>query len=280
MSNGTMRTNGRGVWPVPVLSRRTVNPVMAARGLRSAAELAEGKPCGTRLCYYAGCRCRACRTANALYTRGRAAARRRGEGNGLVSAERARLHLAWLSAQGIGRKTAADSAKISGSTVSKVIDGERLKIRAQTERRILVVTEVARADGARIDAAPMWRQIDELIANGYSQVRIASEVAGRSVRGLQLGRERTTVRSADRVRQVWQRLRHAHADAQRRARAQIAELREEHYRPDRILREMAALAALRGWPEPCLQEPLRQQEAELLEAVHARLLMLDGRHDA
>lgn len=64
----------------PALSRRTVAPAMAARGLRSAAELAAGKPCGTRVRYYAGCRCKPCRKANSLYEAERAAAKARGEG--------------------------------------------------------------------------------------------------------------------------------------------------------------------------------------------------------
>lgn len=264
---------------VPTLSRRTVAPQMAARGMRSAAELAEGKPCGTRIRYYAGCRCVDCRKANSLYETDRAEAKKRGEGNHVVSAERARAHLAWLSQQGVGRKTVADAAKVAASSISKVIDGERLKIRAQTERRILAVTPAAAMDGARIHAAPTWLLLDELIAQRYSKSRIASEILGHPARALQISRRLVEVRTAGLVQRVHERLVYAAPADQRAAQKLVQELREEGYRPDVILCEMAALAALRGWPEPTLGRGprgkpapmLRRQEVALLKAVHARL---------
>lgn len=92
-----------GATPTP--SRRTVSAQMAARGLRSAAELAAGKPCGTRARYYAGCRCLACRRANTAYESERARARRRGEHNHLVSAAQARVHLGVLAAAGLSTRS-------------------------------------------------------------------------------------------------------------------------------------------------------------------------------
>lgn len=267
----------------PVLSRRTVNPAMAARGLRSPAELAAGKPCGTRMRYYAGCRCQACHAANTDYERGRAAARALGEGNGLVSAERARAHLAALSAAGVGRKTAADAAKVAASSVSKIIDGQRTKIREQTERRILAVTPAVAADRAYIDAAPTWLLLDELIASGYRLTRLASEMLGRQVRALQLRRDRVTVRNAALARQVYERLQLAEPALQQQAERQLAELRDEHYRLDRIQREVDDLAAARGWTGPSvITQPahgrwpqpagLTHRAAMLVGLVHARLI--------
>lgn len=269
--------------PTPVLSRRTVNATMAARGMRSAAELAAEKPCGTRVRYYAGCRCQACRRANTEYEIERAAARARGERNGLVNAERARAHLAALSAAGVGRKTAADAAKVAASIVSKIIDGQRLKIREQTERRILAVTVATAADGAHIDGAPTWLLLDELIASGYSRARIASEMAGRPVRALQLSRKLVTVRNAEQVRQVHARLQLATPIQQQLAQQQLAELREEQYRLDRIQREVDTLADARGWPAPSIcPQPhggrwpgpsgLTRRAAVLIGIVHARLI--------
>lgn len=265
--------------PLPVLSRRTVKPEMAARGLRSAAELAANKPCGTRIRYYAGCRCDACRAANSVYEHQRAEARARGEGNWIVSAERARAHLAWLSAQGVGRKTAADAAKVACSIVSKVIDGHRLKIRAQTERRILAVTPAAAADRAYIDGTLTWQRLEELLACGYPKARIASEVIGHPVRTLQIKPGRVTARTAERVRQAYERLLLASAVDTKRAMATIAELRAEGFRLERIQREVADLATARGWPAPAIAPPtkgrmagrLRQQEVELIAHVHAAL---------
>ena len=232
---------------IPVLSRRSVNPVVAARGMRSAAELAEGRPCGTRIRYYAGCRCVECRAANTAYERERAAARKRGEHNRLVPAGRARDHLLRLSKLGVGRKTAADAAKVANSIVSMIIDGQRLQVREKTERRILAVTEAAAADGARRDARATWRMLDELIAAGYSKARIASEVLGRPVRSLQISRQSVTVRTEYLVRGAWERLRLADAQLAKRAHKMLADLREEGFRPDRIQREVYILAAARGW---------------------------------
>lgn len=266
----------------PVLSRRTVSPLMSARGLRSAAELADGKPCGTRVRYYAGCRCDACRRANTEYERERAEARARGEGNGLVSAERARGHLQKLSRSGVGRKTAADAAKVAASVVSLIVDGQRLKIRAQTERRILAVTPATAADGARVSARATWRLLDELIAAGYSQARIASEVLGRPVRSLQISRYLVEVRTVAMVRAAYERMRLADPRAAACAQEQLEELRAEGFRPDRIQREVSGMAAARGWPAPCINpQPQRgrwpapagltHRTAVLIGAVHKRM---------
>lgn len=271
----------------PVLSRRTVNPTMAARGMRPAAALADGKPCGTRVRYYAGCRCDDCRRANTEYERGRAAARARGECNGLVNAERARAHLAQLSTQGVGYKTAADAAKVAASILSKINAGQRLKIREQTERRILAVTPEAAADRAYIDGAPTWLLLDGLLDSGYSRARIASEMAGRPVKALQLMRHRVTVRNAELARQVHARLQLASPAHQRQAQAMLAELRDEHYRLDRIQREVDELAAARGWSAPSISprpqggrwpEPagLTDRAAVLIGVVHARIFSMEG----
>lgn len=250
--------------------------------MRSAAELATGKPCGTRVRYYAGCRCNACRAANSAYERERAEARSRGEGNGIVSAAHARAHLLWLSKRGVGRKTAADAAKVASSIVSKIIDGQRLKIRAQTERRILAVTETTAADGARRSARATWRMLDELLAAGYSQATVASEILGRPVRSLQISRRLVEVRTEALVRAAWERLRLAEPKAEARAHQLLAELRDEGFRLERIQREVDTLAAVRGWPGPSIEpkprrgrwprpDGLTHRAVVLIAAVHAAL---------
>lgn len=272
---------------VSVLSRRTVNPVMAARGMRSAAELADGKPCGTRVRYYAGCRCQLCRKANSLYDAERQEARKRGEANGLVSAERARAHLKKLSAQGVGRKTAADAAKVAASVVGLVIDGQRTKIRAQTERRILAVTATTAADGSRRSARATWRMLDELIACGYPKARLATEILGREVRSLQIGKRNVTLRNEALVRGVYERLRLADAARAARAHALVRDLREEGFRPDRIQLEVDKLAAARGWPAPSISprprvgrwpmpDGMTHRATMLIEQVHAALTREDA----
>lgn len=261
--------------PVPVLSRRTVNATMAARGLRSAAELAQGKPCGTRVRYYAGCRCAACRAANTAYERERAAARARGESGHIVSAERARAHLAWLSRRGVGHKTAADAAKVAASIVAKIVYGQRLNIRAHTEARILGVTVAAAADRAYIDGTETLRRIGELLAWGYTKTRIASEVLGRPARSLQIKPGRVTVRNAERVRRVHERLRCVDAAPTLRL---LQELSEEGFHRNKVAQRLAELAARKGWEVPDLAARkglLRHQAAELVQALHRELMQIE-----
>lgn len=70
---------------------------MRPHDLPSAAALAKDKPHGTRLRYMAGCKCMLCRAANSRYETERAAARKNGDWNGLVSAIHARRHILKLS---------------------------------------------------------------------------------------------------------------------------------------------------------------------------------------
>ncbi len=264
----------------PILSRRTVSPNMAERGMRPAAELAQTKPCGTRIRYYGGCRCQACKGAAADYERQRRYARERGETNYLVSAERCRAHLVWLSSRGVGRKTAADAAKVPASIVSLIVDGARRNVRQATERRILAVTEAAAADRAYIDGTDTWRMLDELLACGYPKSRLASEIIGHKVHSLQLTRERVTARNAEQVRRMYARLRYATLSETQQALAFLAELREECFRPDRVLREAANLAHARNLPEPSFalatkgdrKGCMRLFEIGLVRDVHAMLM--------
>lgn len=276
-TNGPGRRDDRvtptnGTMGVPVLSRRTISPEMAERGMRTPAELAIGKPCGTRVRYYAGCRCAACRMANSAYERERVAARARGEHNGLVSAERARAHIAWLSSRGVGYKTVADAAVVANSVVAKIVYGQRTKIRAQTERRILAVTEAAAADHALVDARATWRLIGELTGWGYSQARLASELRGHPVRGLQLGRVRVTVRTAELVRSMHERLRFVSAAP---TLALLQELSDEGFHRQRVERQLAEQAQQRGWDAPDTSPRagmIRHRTAELVRALHRVLV--------
>jgi hypothetical protein len=181
-------------------------------------------------------------------------------------------------------KTAADAAKVPPSSIAKIIYGQRLQIRAQTERRILAVTTATRADGAFVDAGPTWVLLNELMACGYSKARIASEMAGKPVNALQLRGEQITVRNAGIARLVYDRLRLATGADLSRAEQQLAELREECFRMDRIQREVDELAAARGWGQQSIAPTaskrgkwaqvakLTHRAAVLIDAVHARLL--------
>lgn len=243
---------------------------LAHRGLRPAQELAEHRPHGNRLRYMAGCRCDECRGANTAYEKERAAARKAGDWNGLVSAEAARKHMAALSAQGIGRRTVGDVAGVADSVLTAIIAGTKQRIRARTEKAVLAVTKLAAADRAYIDAAPTWRLLEELIADGYSKTRLAREL-GYSTHALQLKRTRVTARNAYEVERLYARLRCCNSSPTREL---LAELSDEGFHHARVQRELTALAEARGLKGVDFTERkgrVQVAAAELVAELHARL---------
>jgi hypothetical protein len=177
---------------------------IAERGLPTPERLAE-RPHGTRLRYLSGCRCTPCRAANSRYETARAAARKAGDWRGLVDAGPARAHLVRLSRCGVGYKSAADAAGVARSVVAKVLSGDRCQVRAHTSRRLLAVTEDARADASTVPAGPTWRRIKQLLEEGYTKARLAREL-GAQRPALQLGRARVLARTALRVELLHERL--------------------------------------------------------------------------
>jgi hypothetical protein len=169
-------------------------------GLRSHAELSRG--CGTRLQYMAGCRCYQCRTANSAYERGRLAARKAGDYNGIVNAEKARQHILKLRKQGVGRKAVYAASDVALSILRAISNGKKKQIRARTERKILAVTTACREDGALVSATQTWRLIAWLQEEGFTKLRIAREL-GQKGSGLQLGKKMITVRNAARVERLY-----------------------------------------------------------------------------
>lgn len=212
---------------------------MTARGLRPPAELAANRPHGDRVRYIAGCRCAECRAANTAYARQREAAIRAGDWNGLVPADRARSHLLALAAQGVGRRTVQAATDLADSILVKIRAGVRTQIRASTERAILAVTTDMAADHALVDAAQSWALIRNLQAAGFPKVRIAREL-GQTGHGLQLGRDRITVRSAYQVQRVHDRLMASGESLVPAAPswALIRKLRAECFTDQRIAREL------------------------------------------
>lgn len=152
---------------------------------------------GTHVCYVLGewgngpgCRCEPCRLANRTYERDRA---RRTEPP-YVSATPVREHLAYLSSQGVGWKTAARAAGLSPSVVWKILYGRNGKptkrCRPATAERLLAVTSSAGLAGSRVDAGPTWEIIDSLLAKGWTKSAI-NRAIGNTSGGLQI--RRTTV---------------------------------------------------------------------------------------
>jgi hypothetical protein len=146
-----------------------------------------------------------CRAANSRYETMRAAARKRGEWNGLVSADAARAHLYELSKLGVGYKSVAAAANVSPTSLMEIRAGRKLQLRRETERRILDVDRSCVADGALVDARRAQRLLDRLKAEGYPALRLV-RFLGMKASGLQFGRRRMTARNAQRIERLYREL--------------------------------------------------------------------------
>lgn len=221
---------------------------LSARGLRHATYLGQLRQHGDRLRYLAGCRCNECRSANTTYEKTRALARKAGDWNGIVPADKARAHMASLSAKNVGRRTVGDVTGVANTILVDIIAGRKTHIRARTERLILAVTEAAAADRALIPAAPTWALLDELIKDGYSKAELARQM-GYTSPALQLNRKQVTVRNAYDVQRLHERLRTSDATPTLKL---IDQLKEEGFRMAQILSRLDALAQELNAPAPDL----------------------------
>lgn len=171
--------------------------------MRPVGELASRRPHGDRLRYIAGCRCDACRKANSAREREYAQRRKAGEGNPIVPADAARGHILALAAAGVGMASVVEATGISRAILCKVKDGSRRGLRRANEQKILAVPFDYLADGALVDARPIWQLIRKTMRDGgFTQRRIGREVHGPHVRSLQISKKQITVRNANRVRKA------------------------------------------------------------------------------
>lgn len=245
---------------------------LPSRGLRPVSELGARRDHGDRLRYMAGCRCTDCRQANTQYERSRADARKAGDWNGIVPADKARAHMAALSAQGVGRRSVGDVSGVGDTILSEIIAGRKTRIRARTERAILAVTPQAAADGALVDAAPTWLLLDELIADGYTKTELARALGSTAATpALQIQRTQCTVRHAFDVQKLHAQLRLIDAGDTLRL---LADLSEEGFHRDRVIRMLADLAAQRGTGAPDLvvrKGRIRITTARIVAELHEQL---------
>lgn len=122
--------------------------------------------------------------------------------NGLVPTNRARRHLRLLSKHGIGRRAVHDATDISDTVLHDIKTGRKKRIRRNTERLILAVDAGVVADGALVDAAPVWRMIEKLRErHGYALSEIARRLGQKGPR-LQLGARRVTARNALKIEKL------------------------------------------------------------------------------
>lgn len=175
--------------------------------LRSASELAQHKPHGTRIKYLGGCKCVPCRAAASRYECERAAKRKCGLGNELVETGTVIAHLQNLSAKGVGYKAVCDAAGVGKSSVMEVMQGRRTRMRAANARAILAVTfDMAVKDGAYIDATETKRQIRWLLNEGFTRGQIAKRL-GYKTANLQFSFDKITARNAMKIERLVSQLR-------------------------------------------------------------------------
>lgn len=219
------------------------------RGLKPASELAINREHGDRLRYMAGCRCQECRRANSAYESARQKARAAGDWNGIVTAEKARLHIKLLSHLGIGRRAVAAASDIAESMILEISAGRKKRIRARTEKALLAVTEEAASDHALVSAAATWKMLDELIQDGYSKAELARRLGYKSQK-LQLQKDFITVRNAYLVERMYAQLRWVNGQ---KTAALLDDLRAEGYSRVQVERRLADLARERGQDVPELR---------------------------
>lgn len=214
-------------------------------------QLSKRDMCGTTSGYTMGCRCSACTGARRDYERQRCRDRAAGKSRARIHADPVVAHVRALSAQGMGYKTVADRAHCNPSTISRLLYGERHHISAETAARILAVRAdlPAMADGARIPAGPTWALLHELLNTGYTRGTLASELAGRPTKALQISTRWIDAATALRVREMHSRLREANAKEQRAARTALSELTEEGYAlwHHKVREALSRISARNGW---------------------------------
>jgi hypothetical protein len=176
---------------------------MRPPSLRPSAELAANKAHGTRVKYLGGCRCVPCRAANSRYSCERDRANKNFETDHIVSADIAREHLQLLSSKGVGRRAVADASGVARTIISGIRRGTRKHLRESTERRILAVDCDARSDSSYVPAAPVWKQIEELLQEGYTRRWIAQRLGFKSP-ALQFRKDQVLARTALRVKKLYE----------------------------------------------------------------------------
>ena len=173
--------------------------------LPTKAELAATKPHGSRLRYIAGCKCVPCRAAASRYETHRALERLKGNGNGLVGTTHVRSHLMKLSLRGVGLKQVAKIARVSRTILSKIRQGERNNMRAQSAKRVLAVTAFDLAAAATVPAGRTWQRLNWLLEQGFTRQALARKLGSRAkVASLQIRRGHVLVRTACAVKRLFE----------------------------------------------------------------------------
>lgn len=195
---------------LPPKSKKPSDPHTCARGHKP------GRTC------YVGCKCRCqdCRDACSAYARKIERQKAYGTFVGYVDAEPVRHHVRALmasqigSTRGMGWKRIAAEAGVPLGSMSKLLYGDaqrgmppsRRISRANAEK--LLGVEMLLADGATVQAAPVRRKIEALVAAGFTKAELGRYITGDvRTRTLQIATNSryVTVANARKVDDLWRR---------------------------------------------------------------------------
>ena len=186
---------------------------------------------GTRAKYtIERCRCEPCTIANRIYARNLArehAARAYGFDvePRLIDATSSRERLVLLRRNGIGLRTVEKLTGIDRKTALNIISGETKRVRPETYDLLMSIAYDDRPGGTLIPAGPTWQLLNKLIKDGHTRTAIATAIAGKPTRALQIERKQVKLRTARKVEQVYLELMGDRAQAM-----QTAATRRAYYR--------------------------------------------------
>ncbi len=125
--------------------------------------------------------------------------------NGLVDAAPARRHMRKLSRRGVGFRAVAAVTDIGLTTIQKIRNGKRRRIRKAVADRILAVTAAEVSDGALVPAGETNRMLRELVTEYFTRGEVARQLGYKSL-ALQIGKNGLVLaRTEQRVRRLYRR---------------------------------------------------------------------------
>jgi hypothetical protein len=125
-------------------------------------------------------------------------------GPGLVSAEEVMKHLKLLSRYKIGLRAVAAATDISILTLRSIRNGKKSVIRRKNAEKILAVDKNVISDHALVPASKTWRQINQMIEEGYTRQFIARNLGVNSGR-LSINDAQVCAITASRVERLYKR---------------------------------------------------------------------------
>ena len=164
---------------------------------------------GTRAKYvHDSCRCKPCTNANADYQREldrERTARAIGYDipERLIDATPTRQHILVLRRNGIGARTITELTGLNRKTVREIADGTTRMVRPDTVDLIMSISYDDRPGATLVPAGPTWQLLNKLIKAGYTRTAIATAIAGKPTRSLQIERKHVQPQTARRVEQVY-----------------------------------------------------------------------------